>query len=141
MALHVLALLAYRDGESLSSGRLAASVNTNPVIIRRLLLALQAAKIVQSRKGRGFGSRLSRPPGRINLAEVYQAVEGALPFARPRRRPNPACPVGKGIEAVLDTVFRSAQRALERDLARTRLVEVLEAVGKTTRTRRVKKEI
>lgn len=129
MALHVLAMLAYRDGETVSSGRLAASVNTNPVIIRRLLLALQAAKIVQSRKGRGFGSRLSRSPARINLAEVYRAVEGAVPFARPRQRPNLACPVGQGIETALERVFRSAQQALEQDLARTNLADVLKAVG------------
>lgn len=138
MALHVLAMLAYRDGETVSSGRLAASVNTNPVIIRRLLLALQAAKIVQSRKGRGFGSRLSRSPARINLAEVYRAVEGAAPFARPRQRPNPACPVGQGIETALERVFRSAQQALERDLARTNLADVLKAVGSPSR-RRVEK--
>ena len=129
MALHVLAMLAYRDGESVSSGRLAASVNTNPVIIRRLLLALQAAKIVQSRKGRGFGSRLSRSAARIDLAEVYRAVDDAVPFGRPRRRPNPACPVGRRIESELERIFRSAQQALERDLGRTSLADVLAAIG------------
>src|ERR1700758_3956264 len=98
MAVHVLAVLAHRQGDGASSSRLAASVNTNPVIIRRLLLALQAAKLVESRKGRGFGSRLSRSAVHINLAQVYQAVEGAMAFGRPRRKPNPACPVGRGID-------------------------------------------
>ena len=136
MALHVLAMLAYRDGENLSSSRLAASVNTNPVIIRRLLLALQAAKLVESRKGRGFGSRLSRPAARISLFEVYQAVEGAVPFARPRRRPNPACPVGRGIERAVERIFRSAQRALESDLAGWNLADVLVSTRSLTRAPR-----
>ncbi len=136
MALHVLAMLAYRDGESVSSSRLAASVNTNPVIVRRLLLALQAARIVESRKGRGSGSRLSRPANRINLAQVYRAVEGETAFTQPRRRPNPACPVGRGIEAAVQQLFRSAQQALERELARTNLADVLAAIGESADTRR-----
>ena len=136
MAVHVLAMLAYRDGENLSSSRLAASVNTNPVIIRRLLLALQAAKLVESRKGRGFGSRLSRSAAHINLAEVYRAVEGAMSFGRPRRRPNPACPIGRGIDQAVERVFRSAQQALERDLAERNLADVLVGLAGSARPRK-----
>ncbi len=62
------------------------------------------------------------------MADVYRAVEGGPPFSRPRRRPNPACPIGGGIEAALQPVFSSALKALERDLARTTLAAVLVAV-------------
>jgi DNA-binding IscR family transcriptional regulator len=41
MAVHVLAVLAYKDGDRVTSELLAHSVNTNPVVIRRLLLTLQ----------------------------------------------------------------------------------------------------
>ena len=92
MAVHVLAVLAYREGDPVTSARLAASVNTNPVIIRRLLLSLQKARLVETRKGAGAGSRLSRSPGRINLGEVYRAVEDVEPFATPARKANTACP-------------------------------------------------
>jgi DNA-binding IscR family transcriptional regulator len=86
MAVHVLAVLAYKEGDPVTSAKLAASVNTNPVIIRRLLLSLQRARLVETRKGAGSGSRLSRSPGRINLAEVYRAVEALEPFASPTRK-------------------------------------------------------
>ena len=128
MAVHVLAVLAYKEGDRVTSSLLAGSVNTNPVIIRRLLLALQRAKLVETCKGAGSGSRLSRSPRRINLAEVYRAVENAEPFASPSRKPNAACPVGKCIRETLDRVFTSAQSALERDLEKTTLAEVLETV-------------
>ena len=75
MAVHVLTVLAYKEGDRATSTYLAGSVNTNPVIIRRLLLALQHARLVETGKGAGSGSRLSRSPGRINLAEIYRAVE------------------------------------------------------------------
>jgi len=128
MAVHVLTLLAYKEGDRVTSALLAGSVNTNPVIIRRLLLALQRAKLVETCKGAGAGSRLSRSPRRINLAQVYRAVEQAEPFATPSRRPNSACPVGHCIRKALDKVFSSAHSALEQDLARTNLADVIGTV-------------
>src|SRR6266568_9271654 len=105
MAVHVLAVLAYKEGDPVTSAMLAGSVNTNPVIVRRLLLALQRARLVETRKGAGSGSRLSRSPARINLQEVYRAVEGYELFAMPRGRPNRACPVGHCIQAALEDIF------------------------------------
>ncbi len=128
MAVHVLAVLAYKEGDRVTSARLAGSVNTNPVIVRRLLLALQKARLVDTCKGAGSGSRLSRSPRRINLAEIYRAVEAAEPFATPARKPNAACPVGHCIRETLQQVFDSAERALERDLEKTSLADVLDAV-------------
>lgn len=128
MAVHVLTVLAYKDGDRVTSAFLAGSVNTNPVIVRRLLLALQKAKLVETRKGAGFGTRLSRSPARINLAEVYRAVEDAEPFATPARKPNAGCPVGNCMRETLEKIFNSAQDALEHDLAQTTLAGILEMV-------------
>jgi DNA-binding IscR family transcriptional regulator len=128
MAVHVLAVLAYKEGDRITSSFLAGSVNTNPVIIRRLLLALQRAKLVETSKGTGSGSRLSRAPGRITLAEIYRAVEDAEPFATPSRKPNAACPVGNCIRETLEQIFVSAQKAMEQDLAKSTLASVIEQV-------------
>lgn len=128
MAIHVLAVLAYQDGDRVTSGELAVSVNTNPVIVRRLLLALQHARLVETSKGVGAGSRLSRSPRRINLAEVYRAVEACEPFAKPSRKPNDHCPVGHLMRQILEQIFLSAEKALERDLEKTSLADVIDAV-------------
>ena len=131
VAVHVLAVLAYKEGDRATSAFLAASVNTNPVIIRRLLLALQRAKLVETRKGAGFGSRLSRSPARINLAEIFRAVEEADAFGTPQRKPNAECPVGNCMRAALEQVFASAQQAMERDLQKTTLADIVEMVRKS----------
>lgn len=128
MAVHVLTVLAYKEGDRVTSTFLAGSVNTNPVIIRRLLLALQRAKLVETGKGAGSGSRLSRSPGRINLAEIYRAVEETEAFTSPARKPNEACPVGHCIREALEKVFASAQLALEQDLAKTTLAGLIDTV-------------
>jgi len=132
MAVHVLAVLAYHEGDPVSSSRLAGSVNTNPVIIRRLLLSLQRARLIETRKGAGAGSRLSRSPRRINLAEVYRAVELAPAFSTPHRKPNAACPVGSCIRAALHRIFTSAQDALLANLEKTTLAGVIDACDCTS---------
>jgi len=128
IAVHVLALLAYKEGDRVTSAYLAMSVNTNPVVIRRLLLALQRAKLVETNKGAGAGSRLSRSPKRINLAEIYRAVEDAEAFSTPARKPNARCPVGHCIRTTLDSIFVSAQTAMERDLATKTLADVIQTI-------------
>jgi DNA-binding IscR family transcriptional regulator len=95
---------------------------------RRLLLALQEAGFIETRKGAGLGSRLSRPASRISLAEVYRAVETDEPFALHSKRPNQACPVGHCIQAALERIFTSAEDALERELAKTNLADILKSV-------------
>ncbi len=128
MALHVLAVLAHKDGDPASSECLSESVNTNPVTIRRLLRGLQRARLVETRKGPRAGSRLTRSATRINLAEVYSAVCGTELFCMPRRHPNGQCAVGQGIRSALRPLFKSAESALERELARTTLASLLQSI-------------
>ena len=128
MAVHVLTVLAYKEGDRVTSAFLAGSVNTNPVIVRRLMLALQQARLIETGKGAGSGSRLSRAPGRINLAEIYRAVEDCEPFATPSRKPSSACPVGNCIQQELEKIFASAQNAMEKDLEKTTLAGLIDQV-------------
>ncbi len=128
MAVHVLAVLAYKQGDRVTSSYLAASVNTNPVIIRRLLLTLQKAKLVDTSKGAGSGSRLERSPARISLAEVFNAVEEEDAFTMPRREPNKRCPVGQCIQDELDRVFSSAENAMLEQLGRKTVADIVNSV-------------
>jgi Rrf2 family protein len=128
MAVHVLAVMAYKQGGCVSSAVLASSVNTNPVIVRRLLLSLQEAQLVETLKGPGLGSRLCRPADRITLAEVYRAVEFAEPILFPRKRPNVACPIGQGIRAALKRVCDGIAQAVQRDLESITLANFVDGI-------------
>lgn len=63
VAIHILALLSFAGSEYRSSDLLARSVNTNPVVVRRLTGRLKKAGIVDVRRGQG-GTALARPPRR-----------------------------------------------------------------------------
>lgn len=53
-AVHILTLLASMPGERLTSEFIAASVGTNPVVIRRQLASLREAALVESKGARIF---------------------------------------------------------------------------------------
>jgi len=128
MAVHVLSMLAGSREDNLKSDYLACSVNTNAVVVRRLLGLLNQAKLVISQTGAGGGSRLARCPKEINLAEIYRAVNCGEVFALHAKSPSKDCPVGKNIEAVLGCIQREIDKGIEEKLSRYTLQNVFEMV-------------
>ena len=105
VAVHVLSVLCVSDGEPVTSSVLAASVGTNPVVIRKLLVMLSKASLVSVDRGKAGGARLARPAREISLADVLDAVVTSNEMTKMHSNPNPACPVGKSIASVLDAIF------------------------------------
>ena len=129
VAVHVLTALAYRDGESLSSSRLAASVRTNPVVIRRLLLQLGKAGLIETQVGKSGGVLLAKRPESITLLDVFRAVEGGSPFVLPDKPENKACDVSCAIGKLLSSVLADTDRAISRSLERVRLSDLVKGVA------------
>jgi Rrf2 family protein len=129
IAVHVLTMLASNKGdERLKSDCIAESVNTNPVVIRRLLCSLQEANLVASQVGASGGTTLARAPKKIKLSEIYDAVASGDVFSLHPKRPNQECPVGKNIEAVLCGLQKEIDRSIERKLAQYTLQDIIEKV-------------
>jgi Rrf2 family protein len=128
IATHALAwmtLARQRGREQLTSDEIAASVNTNAVILRRSLGDLRRAGLVEVRHGAGAGWRLAREPERITLLDVYAAVERDPLFALHHSEPNLACPVGKGIRPALGQIYEGVEQALRDQLSATTIADVL----------------
>jgi Rrf2 family protein len=125
VAVHVLALLARAGDAPVKSDSVAASVNTNPVVIRRILCALGRAGLITSQPGATGGSRLARAPERITLRDIYRAVEGGDVFLLHRQRPSRRCVVGANIGSVLGGVLRETNAAVEQALARTTVADII----------------
>ena len=128
LAVHVLSMLAGSKDENLKSDYLACSVNTNAVVIRRLLGQLNQAKLVTSQTGANGGSRLLRSPNEISLAEIYKAISCGEVFALRAKSPSKDCPIGKNIEAVLGCLQREIDKGIEEKLSRYTLQNVFEMV-------------
>ncbi|MGW1840551.1 Rrf2 family transcriptional regulator [Streptomyces sp. BBFR2] len=129
-ALTWIGLYQRRGHEVATSEQIAGSVNTNPVVIRRLLSELHKAGLVTSRRGAGAGWMLARDLAAITLLDVYRAIEPGPVFALHRAAPNPECVVGHGIGPAMTAVYDGVEAALREELTRTTLEDVLRDVLK-----------
>ena len=125
MAVHVLSLMAWSGEEPLKSEQVAESVNTNPVVIRRMLKELAEAGLVVSQTGSLGGSRLANDPTKTTLLDVYQALEYRGVFSLHRQPPSRDCPVGVNIETVLGDVLLEVDSAVERVLQNITINDVV----------------
>ena len=126
VAVHVLSLMAWSGEEPLKSEQVAESVNTNPVVIRRMLLELAEAGLVVSQTGSLGGSRLANDPAKTTLLDVYRALEHGGVFSLHRAPPSRDCPVGVNIETVLGEVLLEVDSAVEQVLGNITINEVVQ---------------
>jgi len=86
-ALKAMLLLGQAEEQGspvLSSTQLARSLDTNPSLVRKLMVPLVQDSLVTSIKGRSGGVRLGRPAERITLEEIYRSAIGDKPLWAPR---------------------------------------------------------
>ncbi|MCS7459575.1 Rrf2 family transcriptional regulator [Paenibacillus doosanensis] len=130
VAIHILSLLEINKEERITSDFIAGSVNTNPVVIRRIIGMLGKAGLVITNPGVA-GAQLARPIDRITLLDVYRAVQSDPEeelFAL-HDNPNPQCPVGRNIQGALEGTFAQAQKAMEEELRKVTLQQIVHQVS------------
>src|SRR5215203_3051503 len=126
VAVHVVSLMAWSGEEPLKSEQVAESVNTNPVVIRRMLKELAEAGLVVSQTGSLGGSRLANDPAKTTLLDIYRALECRGAFSLHRQPPSRDCPVGVNIETVLGDVLTEVDSAVEGVLAKITISDVVQ---------------
>ena len=129
VAVHALSILACYAGKGpVCSATIAKSVHTNPVVIRRLMGALERANLVKSTAGRAGGFELVNPANQITLADVYNAVEDESVFRLHNMDPESDCPVAARMGKALGTPLRNAALAMNASLKTTTLSDVADAL-------------
>ena len=127
VALHILTLLAAKGTGLLTSEEIASSVDTNPVVIRRVMGSLRTSGLVESRPGVNGGWRLTKPAESITLCKVFESVQEENLLSM-HEHPNPRCPIGGHIRDSLQDVFAEAEKALQSSLSKQTVADILEDV-------------
>lgn len=120
VALHIFTCVeVFRDEYKVTSDFLAGSITTNPVIIRKILTQLKNAGLIEVARGTG-GITVTRPLSEITFFDVYQAIEPVEngDLFHFHENPNPECPVGRNIHALLDQKLQAIQGAMEDEMKR-----------------------
>ena len=126
VALHIFTCVdTFKDDYKVTSDFLAGSINTNPVIIRKILTQLKNAGLITVARGTG-GITVNRPLSEITFYDVYEAIEpvenGNLFHFH--EGPNPECPVGRNIHRLLDEKLKAIQDAMEGKMKEYTLVDL-----------------
>lgn len=126
IAVHILlAIVEFEGREKTTSLFLAGSVNVNPVIIRNTLGQLKASGLVTVKAGEG-GASLAKEPKDITLMDVFDSVEKEEALFHFHENPNPECPVGKHVHAVLDNKLLAVQEAMKERMASVTLQDLID---------------
>ena len=128
LMVHVLTLLAGAE-KPVSSSHIAGSVNTNPVLIRQIIGQLRDAGLVKTLPGSMGGAKLGRDSTDITRGDVYQVVKSETLFGLHAKPPNPYCPVGRNIQAVLVEIFDEMDVLLASGLTKTSIADMLARVA------------
>ena len=126
VALHIFTCVEYfKDDHKVTSDFLAGSINTNPVIIRKILTQLKNAGLITIARGTG-GITVNRPLSEVTFYDVYQAIEPVEngDLFHFHESPNPECPVGRNIHTLLDGKLKAAQGAMEDELKKHTLEDL-----------------
>lgn len=125
VGLHILVLVASDPPGNATSIRLAASIGTNPVVVRRIAGLLSRAGLITVQRGPG-GASLTRPADAISLADVWRAIHPEREtMIRVHGRTSQDCPLGTRIPGLLRSRFDLAEAAVLENLASTSLADLV----------------
>ncbi len=130
-AVHILTALACNKKELMSSDNLAVSVNTNPVVIRRLLSMLTKNKLVITTRGKSGGVKLAKEPNQINLKDVYLAVAPSEVIAPRNKSPHKECAVSCAMFSIMTGIAEGTQKATLKYLESHRLSDLSKKIVKS----------
>jgi Rrf2 family protein len=121
--LHVLLHMAEQD-EPVTSEALAKAMDTNPVVIRRVMAGLRDQGYVRSEKGHGGGWTLARDLADISLRDIYEALGQPALLAIGNRTEAPGCLVEQAVNAALNQAFNDGEALLLSRLADVTLAKL-----------------
>lgn len=127
-AIHLLAFIHIYSGKiALSSENIAGSIETSPVMVRRLMGDLRKAGLIETTHGTP-DPKLAKPTDQISLLDVYLAVEKDRPLFEIDHKTNPQCIVGGNIQSTLKQYYDEAEVAAKAKLNNTKLSDVIDTI-------------
>ena len=109
--LHVLLHMAAQRGP-VTSEVLARAMDTNPVVIRRIMAGLRDHGYIRSEKGHGGGWTLACDLSQVTLHDIYSALGCPSLLAIGNRTEAPGCLVEQAVNAALNLAFQDAEALL-----------------------------
>ncbi|WP_099974031.1 Rrf2 family transcriptional regulator [Lactobacillus terrae] len=126
-AVHILSYIEIFKDENPSSAIMAASMESNPSLVRRIMSQLSNADLLITSPGK-VSPKLSRQPSDISLLDIYRAVDESGSLLHVDEDTNPNCLVGANIQDVLESKYAQVQAASEREMSLISLDDIISGI-------------
>ncbi len=127
-AIHILCILGVLRDELVSSTHIAKSLQTNPGLVRRMLLKLSESGLIESTKGKGGGSKLAKSADKITLDEIYKAVSYGPIFGSFEKEPYQPCNISCSMGGILKDVYDNLEYDLQKSMKKIKLSEIISRI-------------
>ncbi|MDB5489955.1 MAG: Rrf2 family transcriptional regulator [Reyranella sp.] len=127
--LHVLLHMAEHK-RPVTSEALARAIDTNPVVVRRIMAGLREQGYVRSEKGHGGGWSLACDLAKVTLCDVYEALGSPTLLALGNRKDASGCLVGQVVHDALDDALEEAEALFLSRLGKVTLARLSAALHK-----------
>ena len=139
IAIHLMVALGYARGSfsarepngqrepngGQTSSQLAASINTSPSFVRRILSKLAKAGLVRTTTGKMGKCSLEKPSKKVTLLDIYRAVGSPKVFLLHDYPEQKHCNVSCNIKCSMNKVQVKIQKSLEKALKKITLSDVI----------------
>jgi Rrf2 family protein len=117
----------YGDGPT-PIEEIASAEKISRKFLETVVLELRYAGILESRRGKGGGSSLSKPPAKVTIGRIIRATDGPLSpvdcVSQSAYRPCPDCPDERTCR--IRVVMKEVRDAVSKVLERKTLVQLVE---------------
>lgn len=126
-SIHICVYLEKAGKRLVNSNELAASIGTNPVVVRRIVSRLKEFGIIKVKVGLGGGYVLGRTASSISLWDIYLAMRKDNPFKL--RVGNPEDAVSSALPSALEETFADTEYAMKKPLGSTTVRQIAAKVS------------
>ncbi|MFT8639148.1 Rrf2 family transcriptional regulator [Bifidobacterium sp.] len=128
-AVHILAYIAvFSPTEAITSDALAASIETNPTNVRKIMGKLRQSDLIHTVNGQARPT-LNRPVEEITLHDVFTSIQGGAKLIEVDEHTNPRCIIGANIQQTLEKEYARLQQAAEDAMRKVTLADILRSIS------------
>lgn len=128
-AVHILAYIAvFSQSDPITSDILAASIETNPTNVRKIMGKLRHHGLIHTINGQPKPT-LNRPIDEITLYDVFASVQGDSRLIEVDDHTNPRCIIGANIQQALEKEYTRLQLAAENEMKHVTLADILRSIS------------
>lgn len=136
LAIRALMYCAVHEGQTSRSAEIARACNSSANHLAQVVNTLHAQGYLHATRGRMGGVSLAKPPGTINIGEVFRLFEADVPFTECQQPETNTCPLvaacrlQSAINRALEAFYREMEQVTLEDLVKGNLrLEALFAGG------------